>query len=238
MKIKAIFFDLDGTLLPMDQDVFIKAYLGGLCKTLAPRGYAPEAIAGALWKSTGAMMKNDGKISNEQVFWNSFAAILGEGVRGEIELLDKFYAGDFQKVQDVCGYTPKSRELIDRLKKTDLRVILATSPLFPTVATESRIRWAGLEPCDFEYVTTYENSKLCKPNPLYYVDLCERMGLNPAEVLMVGNDVGDDMVAETVGMRVFLLTDCLINKGDRDINDFRHGGFAELFDYIEEIINE
>lgn len=238
MKIKAIFFDLDGTLLPMDQDSFIGAYLGGLCNLLAPKGYDPKAVGAALWKSTGAMMKNDGKISNEQVFWDSFAAILGEGVRGEMALLDEFYAGDFQKVKEVCGYTPRSRELIDRLKHTDLRVILATSPLFPTVATESRIRWAGLEPTDFEFVTTYENSKFCKPNPLYYVDLCERLGLDPREVLMIGNDVGDDMVAETVGMRVFLLTDNLINKAGRDINDFRHGGFDDLNSYIEEIINE
>lgn len=238
MKIKAIFFDLDGTLLPMDQDTFIGAYLGGLCKLLAPKGYDPQAVGAALWKSTGAMMKNDGRISNEQVFWNSFAAILGDGVRNEMDLLAEFYAGDFQKVKNVCGYTPRSRELIDRLKQTELRVILATSPLFPTVATESRIRWAGLEPTDFEYVTTYENSKFCKPNPVYYVDLCKKLGLVPNDVLMVGNDVGDDMVAESVGMRVFLLTDDLINKSGRDINDFRHGGFDELNAYIEEIINE
>lgn len=32
MRIKAILFDLDGTLLPMDQEIFIKAYFGGLAK--------------------------------------------------------------------------------------------------------------------------------------------------------------------------------------------------------------
>ena len=238
MKIKAIFFDLDGTLLPMDQDIFINAYLGGLVKLLAPKGYDPKAIAGALWKSTGAMMKNDGRISNEEVFWQSFCAILGDEVRGEEELLREFYATDFQKVREVCGYTPRAKELIERLKATELKIVLATSPLFPTVATESRIRWAGLEPCDFIHVTTYENSRYCKPNPTYYTTLAKELGLLPEECLMVGNDVGDDMVAETVGMRTFLLTDCLINKTDRDINEFKHGSFAELFEYIEEIINE
>ena len=236
--IKAIFFDLDGTLLPMDQDIFIKAYLGGLVKMLAPKGYNPEAIAGALWASTGAMMKNDGKVSNEEVFWNSFAAILGESVRDEEEHLEHFYATDFQKIKDLCGYTEKAKELVDRLRGANLTVVLATSPLFPTVATESRIRWAGLEPEDFAYVTTYENSRYCKPNPVYYTDLCEKLGLDPTEVVMIGNDVSDDMVAETVGMKVFLLTDCLINKKDVDINSFRHGSFDELYDYIEEIINE
>ncbi len=238
MKIKAIFFDLDGTLLPMDQDTFINAYLGGLCRILAPKGYAPEAVASALWRGTGAMVKNDGKENNETVFWNAFAAILGEDVRREAALLDEFYAGDFQKVSQVCGKTPRSREIIDRLKRSDLRVVLATSPLFPGVATESRIRWAGLEPSDFEYVTTYENSRYCKPNPLYYSNLCEKLGLDPREVAMVGNDVGDDMIAESVGMRVFLLTDCLINKSGEDIDKYKNGGFDELLEFIEEIINE
>lgn len=236
MKIKAIFFDLDGTLLPMDQEIFIKAYLGGLVKLLAPLGYEPKDVASALWKGTGDMMKNDGSKRNDQVFWDSFSAILGEDIRKEEKRLDEFYATDFQLVKDVCGYTERSRELVENLKARGLTVVLATSPLFPAVATESRIRWAGLEPSDFAYVTTYENSYFCKPNPIYYVDLCEKLGIDPSEVLMVGNDVGDDMVAETVGMKVFLLTDCLINKQDRDINDFPHGDFDKLFEYLEEII--
>ena len=236
MKIKAVFFDLDGTLLPMDQDIFIKAYLGGLVKILAPKGYNPEAIAAALWKSTGAMMKNDGKLSNEEVFWNSFCAILGEKVREEEPLLEKYYEGDFQKVKEVCGYTPKSKELVNRLNNAGFTVVLATSPLFPKIATESRIRWAGLEPSDFAYVTTYENSKYCKPNPTYYTDLLSKMRLKAEECLMVGNDVGDDMVAESIGMPVFLLTDCLINKENRNINDFNHGDFDGMIKYVESLI--
>ena len=238
MKIKAIFFDLDGTLLPMDQDKFIQAYLGGLVKTLAPRGYDPEAIGMALWKSTGAMMKNDGSCTNEERFWQVFSSLLGESVRNEESNLQDFYAGDFQKVALVCGHTPLAKKIIDLAKKSGKRVILATSPLFPKVATDSRIRWTGLSPEDFEYVTTYENSRYCKPNPVYYIDLCEKMGLEPCDVLMVGNDVGDDMVAETVGMHTFLVTDNLINKAGVDINKFKHGSLADAIDYIKEIINE
>lgn len=236
MKIKAIFFDLDGTLLPMDQEVFVNAYLGGLGRTLAPHGYDPKEVATALWKGTKDMMKNDGTRRNDEVFWDSFAAILGEEVRAEEARLDEFYKTDFQLVKKVCGYSERSKKLVDGLKKNGLTVVLATSPLFPNIATESRIRWAGLEPEDFAYVTTYENSFFCKPNPLYYVDLAKKMGLNPEEVLMVGNDVGDDMVAESVGMKVFLLTDCLINRSERDINDFPHGNFDALEKYLEEML--
>ncbi len=236
MKIKAVFFDLDGTLLPMEQEVFISAYLGGLVKTLAPKGYNPDAIGQALWSSTRQMMKNDGKTSNEEVFWNSFSAILGDDVREEEALLRRFYENDFQSIKSLMGYTPRAKEIVEKLKSAGMTVVLATSPLFPKIATDSRIRWAGLEPSDFAYVTTYENSNFCKPNPEYYTELLRKMGLTAEECLMVGNDVGDDMVAETVGMTVFLLTDCLINKQGRDINDFKHGDFNAMCEYLENLL--
>ena len=236
MKIKAVFFDLDGTLLPMDQDIFIKAYLGGLVNLLAPKGYEPKAIAGALWKSTDAMVKNDGAKTNEEVFWDNFCAILGKEIKNEDTALEKFYKTDYQKIKEYCGYNPKSKELVDRLNALGITVVLATNPVFPAIATESRMRWAGLSPEDFSIYTTYENSRHCKPNLDYYKTLLEQVGVQPSECLMVGNDVGDDMVAESLGMKVFLLTDCLINKTDRATEDFRHGDFDDLIKYIEELI--
>ena len=40
--IKTVLFDLDGTLLPMDQDNFVKAYFKNLAIKLAPHGYDPQ----------------------------------------------------------------------------------------------------------------------------------------------------------------------------------------------------
>ena len=238
MKIKAVFFDLDGTLLPMDQNIFIKAYLGGLCNTLAPRGYDPHDIAGALWASTDAMIKNDGQITNEEAFWKNFSAILGPNVRDEEPLLDVFYKTDFQKIRSLCGHNDMAKKIIDLLKSRGVDAVLATNPLFPSVATESRIRWAGLSPDDFKIYTTYENSRYCKPNLKYYESLLSEMRIDAEECVMVGNDIGDDMVAGMLGMKTFLLTDCLINNTDKSADEFRHGGFNELYEFIEEITNE
>ena len=236
MKIEAIFFDLDGTLLPMDQDIFVKAYFHGLINLLAPKGYDPKAVGSALMKGIGAMVKNDGVKTNEQVFWDSFAAVLGEAVRDEISLLEEFYRTEFQKIRDLCGYNENSKQLVNMLKSKGLKLVLATNPLFPAIATESRMRWAGLSAEDFDIYTTYENSRYCKPNLKYYENLLSEIGVSAEECLMVGNDVGDDMVAEKLGMKVFLLTDCLINATERDINDFRNGDFEELTKYMEELI--
>ena len=123
------------------------------------------------------------------------------------------------------------------LARKGRRVVLATNPIFPTAATESRIRWAGLRPEDFELYTTYESIGFCKPNLDYYRELLRRLDLQAGDCLMVGNDVEEDMVASQLGMSVFLLTDCMINRRAQDISAFPHGNFDDLTGYLLKELN-
>jgi FMN phosphatase YigB (HAD superfamily) len=235
MRIKAVLFDLDGTLLPMDQDIFVKSYFGRLARKLVPHGYDPEKLVDGIWKGTAAMVKNDGTKNNEQAFWDTFTAIFGKKALNDTPYFDEFYSNEFDKVKESCGYNENADKLIKLLKAKGLRLALATNPIFPSVATECRMKWAGLDQNDFELFTTYENSRFCKPNVKYYEDIHEKMGLKAEECLMIGNDVREDMVAKSLGMKVFLLTDCLINKDGEDISVYPNGGFAELFEFIKTI---
>ena len=70
--IKNIFFDLDGTLLPMDQDKFTKGYFSRLVKRVAPLGYEPQRLIDSVWRGTAAMVKNTGHRTNEDAFWQEF----------------------------------------------------------------------------------------------------------------------------------------------------------------------
>ncbi len=115
-------------------------------------------------------------------------------------------------------------------------MVLATNPIFPAVATQNRIRWAGLQPESFRLYTTYENSHYCKPNLKYYEEILQNIGFQPEECLMIGNDVTEDMVTAKLGMRVFLLTDCLINQSGADLSPYPQGGFQELQAYLRELI--
>lgn len=231
--IKTILFDLDGTLLPMDQDVFVKSYFGRLAKKAAPYGYETGRLVSVIWKGTEAMVKNDGSALNEEVFWEVFAENYGSEALKDKAVFDEFYEKEFQEVASDCGCNPKAKQTVSLIKEKGYRTVLATNPIFPAVATESRMRWAGFQPEDFEYYTTYENSCHSKPNPAYYRDILDRIGCEPLECLMVGNDVTEDMAAESLGMKVFLLTDCLINSGDADISVYPNGSFDDLMDYIK-----
>lgn len=235
MSIKAILFDLDGTLVPMEQEVFVKDYFKRLSAKLVPYGYEPKQLIDTIWKGTAAMIKNNGDNLNEQVFWTVAEGVYGDKILADKYLFDEFYQTEFDKVKAVCGFNPKAKQTVATLKELGYRVVLATNPIFPPEATELRISWAGLAPQDFEFYTTYKNINCCKPNLAYYKEVAARIGCEPSECLMVGNDVGDDMVAEAIGMKVFLLTDCLINAENENISCYPQGDFDDLMEYIKSI---
>lgn len=232
MSINAILFDLDGTLLPMDQEIFVKDYFGRLAKKLAPYGYEPNKLIETVWAGTKAMIKNDGSCTNEDAFWKFFVDAYGENVLKDKDIFEEFYRNEFQEVQKSCGFNPKVAKVIQTLKDKGLKLALATNPIFPSIATQSRMRWAGLKEEDFEFYTTYENSSSCKPNPKYYVEVMDKLGIKADECIMVGNDVTEDMVARELGVSVFLLTDCMINKDNMDISIYPHGNLDDMLEYI------
>ena len=235
MKIKMVLFDLDGTLLPMDMDTFIKAYFSGIAKKLHPYGYEPEKLIKAIWDGTYKMIKNDGTRTNEEAFWEYFATVFGNDARKDEPKFESYYIENFDNVKNVCGFNPKASEVIKLIKDLGLRVALATNPIFPSIATEKRISWAGLSYNDFELFTTYENCRYCKPNLNYYLDILDKLEVKAEECLMVGNDVDDDMITTKLGMKVFLLTDCLINNNNKDISFYPNGNFDDLIKYIRSI---
>ena len=155
--LKAVLFDLDGTLLPMDQNTFMKDYFGRLIRRLVPLGYTPESFLASMKAGIAAMVKNDGTRTNEEAYWDAYTAISGKEILNHMSVFEAFYSEEFDEVAASCGFHPKAAEVIHTLQERGIRVILATNPLFPRIATQKRIRWAGIEPEDFELYTTYED---------------------------------------------------------------------------------
>ena len=235
MSIKAILFDLDGTLLPMDQEKFIETYIKALTGRLAKAGYEPELFVKALWSGIKDMMHNDGRAVNERVFWDKFKTFYTHDAEKDEPIFEDFYRNDFQKLEALCGKSELVPKIIANIKKKGYKLVLATNPVFPLIAVESRLRWAGLNPSDFEHITTYENSSFSKPDPKYYEEILQKIGLEPDECIMIGNDTRDDMVAKTVGLDVFLVTECLINEKNFDISEYKNGNYEQLYKFVQEL---
>ena len=237
MKLKAVLFDLDGTLLPMDLKIFFEEYFKLLTVKLMPYGYDdPKKLVKTMWMGVDKVCNNDGKKTNGEVFWDFFVTVYGEKTREHLPVLDEFYLNEFEQVKAVCGYDPDANKTVKSLKEMGLKLAVATKPIFPDRAITKRMEWAGVEEADFELYTSYDKCRFCKPQVEYYEEVASLLGLLPEECLMVGNDVSEDMPAEKCGMSVFLLTDNLINSENEDISKYRHGGFADLMEYVKELV--
>ena len=235
-KITTILFDLDGTLIGMDQDEFIRLYFATLLDKLAELGYDKKTMLGVLETCIVNTKYNDGRCTNEERFWQTFNE-LTDGPNEELgAALIEFYNKDFHSVlAGSCTPYPRANDILDCARRNGFRIILATNPLFPAVATHTRIRLGGMDPSDFEYITAYENSSHCKPNPDYFRELLEKLGIAPDECVMIGNDTRDDFSAHALGIPVFVNTDGLINRDNVDLSLHPHGGADELISYIESL---
>ena len=217
---RAVFFDLDGTLLGMDMESFIKRYLKELAAYSVPMGYEPKEIMDAMWKCTAEMIRNDGTKSNYERFWEAFAALCGERVYGDIPAFNKFYSNEFDIVKESCLPDGEAaRAAVAAAREWADMVVLSTNPLFPHDAVATRLGWVGLKMEDFDFVTTYENSTLCKPNPVYYHEIMGKLNLKAEDITMVGNDMQEDMLASRAAgiPKQFYVTDYAINRDDTPV---------------------
>lgn len=215
---KNIFFDLDGTLLPMDMDQYLRIYIEGLSVQIPQ--IPPKDMFNVLWEGILAMIKNDGAHTNREVFAQVFTARTGIDYYENEDRFLQFYLTDYQKGLAACSPTPLAAQIISVLQKKGYNVVIATSPLYPAVAAQSRVNWAGLGDFTFPMITTFDDFHAAKPNPHYYQELCEKLHVAPEACIMVGNDAEEDGAARQVGMDVIMLTDCLINKRNLPLDDF------------------
>lgn len=217
--LKAILFDLDGTLLPFDEKEFIKIYFKLLYDKVRPYGYTDfEALVNALNLGTLAMYKNDGKKTNEAVFFETFENLLGPVSKETREAFDDFYCHEFNETRSCFKKNAYAKDIVRFVKDNVGIIVLATNPIFPYQGTRSRLNFLGLDMDDFDLVSTYENFSYSKPNPMYFIDILNRLNLKPEEVIMFGNnDYEDYLCASKVGIKTYLVDGYLIKHEEMNV---------------------
>ena len=235
MTKKALLFDLDGTLLPMDREEFVRAYLPGISAAATAIG-DPKTIARSILQASNAMVASvDRGTTLETVFWREFEKLSGITRQHSEALFNRYYHSEaFDLVREVTPYEPLVPQIIDEARKTGYRLILATSPLFPRIAVEKRIFWAGLLPSDFELITTFEHFHAAKPNIEYYTEILSMIGLDGPECIMIGNDAREDLPAPNkLGMETFLVRNHAIIPEGYSYHCDHEGDYSCLLSFIK-----
>jgi len=225
-SIQAILFDLDGTLLENDMNVFLPHYFQRLSARV-DHILPTNAFLNELMRATRAMLENDGRATNEEVFSAAFYPLAGH-TREELEpVFIDFYRNDFPALQQYARRKPEARQVVRSAFDLGYDVVIATNPLFPALAIEERLRWAGVADFPYHLVTTYENSRACKPNLLYFEEIAEKLG-RPAEACLVVGDEDMDMVAARLGCTTFLVPSPRTDLGPEIPEPNYRGTLAEV----------
>lgn len=234
MSIKHILFDLDGTLLPMVQDEFVRYYMPLLAKAYMEKGLQidPKAFIRTVWDGYEAMVRNDGSRTNREAFWSYMDGLLPLSKEAAEEVALDFYGNAFNQAKCATNPSSFSDRIVKEARKKGIRTYLATNPVFPRCATMNRIQWAGLDAEDFEVITTYEDCCFCKPNVEYFRGILERFGLKSQECLMVGNDVEEDLAIRKLGVMTYLVKDTMENKKGLSIESDYTGTLKELLEFV------
>lgn len=232
-RYKAIFFDLDGTLLPMDMDDFLKRYFVRLRGFIADRGMDADAFIAALNGGMKSMGAHHPGQTNRQAFWKTFNQMFHTTEEEMEPILRVFYENDFGEVGSFVTPNPAANRAVEALYAKGYPLVLTTMPMFPEEALDWRLKWAGVDGSRFVRKTTYENSSALKPDLSYYRQNIELAGCKPEEVLMVGNNTREDLSILDLGTDAFLVTDFLLDPVDFPIDTVKHGSLEQFADWAE-----
>ena len=204
--LKAVLLDLDNTLILYDELKYYTAYFKKLNQYFDDE-FDPADLRERVINGTMVLRHNRGLKNNLQHFLEVFA----HEREVEIPKLWKRFMAFYQEAYDDITVTVSVPEglhpVIDQLRHSDLKLVIASNPIFPVIAQEKRLRWGGLEPAWFDLFTHIENMRFVKPAIDYFQQTCELIGEAPTDCLMVGNDPVNDMAAAQAGLRTYRTTD-------------------------------
>ena len=232
--INTILFDLDGTLLPMDTQIFTERYFKELSVKLKDY-FTPEEVTKHMWGSTEYMINSkDIDKTNQEVFFDDFYKNVKHSEEILNPIFDDFYENDFNNIKDVSERNEDMIESVKLLKQKGYDMVIATNPLFPKSAMLNRVKWAGLKEEDFIFITSFEEMHYAKPNIKFYEEILEKVDKEPSECLMVGNDIAEDMVVKEIGITTYLITDYAV--GDiKDKNIDYSGNYKKFYEFAKEM---
>ncbi|MRS11590.1 MAG: HAD family phosphatase [Actinobacteria bacterium] len=231
--IRAILLDLDGTLLDLDLRAFLDRYFAALDLASAPlaaRASDPASFMRSLHDAVGAMMQPHPGAVNRDVFYRHLLEHTGIDLAFEWQVYERFYAEVFPTLRDTAKPAAGARRVVTVAAELGLKTAVATNPIFPRIAIDHRIAWAGLDDLAFGAVTSYEEMAACKPHADYFRQTADMLDVAPEDCIMVGDDRVLDMSAADVGMGTYYVGD------DADAPADMRGSLDELADLLPRLV--
>ena len=209
--LKAVAFDMDDTLLSINLSAFIAVFACDETRLLAD--IARKNPVSTLASYLGVLRDMNANArdaadtrTNRAFFEDEIERRLGIPLADPV-IADVFeyYERDVLPTRNDALIAARPRRgaqrAVDMLLDRGLRIALLTNPSFSRACIECRMGWGDMLDMPFELVTCMDNSTRCKPSARYYLESLAALGLEPDEVLMVGNDPKRDFPAPNCGIQ-------------------------------------
>ena len=234
--IEAILFDLDGTLLRVQMDHFIPRYVERLADFCAPR-IKPRHFSRSMLDAIRGLITEEGNglSSNEARLFAALQQRLGITENLLTESLENYAVNHLDELRHLVHPIPLAQRILKDCRQRDIPMVLATNPVFPRFMIEARMEWGGVDRSFFRHITTYENSRYCKPQAGYFAEIAALLGVPPERCLMVGNDSSHDVAAMAVGMQTFLVDTWLVDRNDNRWTSHHRGDHRALQQFLEQL---
>ncbi|MBW6508037.1 MAG: HAD family hydrolase [Desulfuromonadales bacterium] len=234
--IKAILFDLDGTLLRVQMEHFIPRYVERLAAYCAPQ-IKPRRFTRAMLDAIRRLIteEGDGHISNEQRLFALLKQQLGIAEALLVESLAHYAEHHLDELHHLVHPIPLAQQIVNDCHRRNIPLVLATNPVFPRFMIEARMAWAELDLGLFRHLTSYENSRYCKPQAGYFAEIATLINVPPERCLMVGNDSSHDLAAAAVGMQTFLVDTWLVERNEQKWPCHYRGDHRALQIFLEQL---
>lgn len=179
-KIKAVLFDLDGTLLNTLKDIQVAVNVA-----LEQFGYPVKTeteVAKALGKGPLVLMKRLSGVESQKL----------------VEVYKEYYD---EHLSEYTSIYPGISELLDSLRKRDLKLGVLSNKHHSGIEKICDVYFPGV----FTFLLGTGAGFERKPDPAGLLYLIKKMDLSPEEVIYVGDSSVDLEVAKNAGCRGYLV---------------------------------
>jgi FMN phosphatase YigB (HAD superfamily) len=243
--IRAILLDLDNTLIENPPFQFVRRYIDDMTAYLHER--FPQVSAEAIEHAHRTAIRNviidvNPLTLNIEVFREQFSMLSGLDGNEFREPFASYYRDYYPSLQLLTRPKASAPILVEWLLDHQYDVAIATNPLFESEPVAQRLSWAGLDPVDwpFTFVSSLNVSHYTKPHPMYYEEILARVGVEPEETLMVGDDWQNDILPATMaGLNTFWIAEPGQSPPtDRSLSSINANGRGTLDDLCRLITKE
>jgi len=221
--IKAVVFDLAGTLIEGDIYIDVETKDEGLSRLLREAGY--DVYYQEVWSARQLVMFIDYPRGRADTPHEYYAKVLERlEIPVDPKIVDALVkkAAELEKVRFYPDVVPTVNALKARGIKT---AILTTIPKwrFASLLEENSVK--------IDFICTAREAKAVKPNPKIYTTVLETLRVKPSEALMVGDLPETDVVPpKRLGMKAALL--CRTQRKESRDADYVISSLTELLNII------